>query len=257
MDSGIGASVPSQLDGVELGRAAERVERGQHARPHPLGLLAARPPRAARPSRARSRTARRRRGGSRRRPKFGSLAASVRRPNSVRMSGSHSRSAAARAASGSSASAHSSQPSCEPAPGNGDVAGLQRHDVRPVALAEQRAQRVARRVHAGSPVSAPRARSAAYGHRLRVGVGQRRRGLRPVRAHVAAAVRVGGGVDRVAPALLGEPARAAGCVAHQPAARVERAASQPAAARAGRPRARLPARPPAATRNHGVASAVP
>ena len=129
------------------------------------------------------------------------------------------------------------------------VAGLQRHDVRPEALAEQRPQR------GRAPASTPdrrsacaAARSAAYGHRLRVGVGQRRLRVGAVGAHVAAAVRVAGGVDRVAPALLrrARPANAPGAWRTSPppassvrASQSARRARPPPRARARRwPRAR-------------------
>ena len=214
------------------GRAgrARRARRSAPAPPRRPG-----PGRAARPSRATSRTARRRRGG-RRGPERGMAGGERAQP----VRGEHvrpaSRSAAAAAASRSSAPAHSSQPSCDPAPGTGvPSASIAIGHSRPPGAnaAVTRARSAAARASqppAGSSRASARARP---GGRLAVGVGERRRRV--------AARRAGGSRRRaggrrparcVAPALLGEPAgRAPRPVAHEPAAGVER----PRQPRAGGP----------------------
>ena len=146
----------------------------------------------------------------------------MRSPNSVSTSGPHSRSAyAARCGSGT-ASAHSSQPSCEPAPCTrrspsliAIVSGVNAsRDQLDGAVCERIPARLARQPRGG-------AQRGDRG-RLRVGVCERRLGHRAVGVEDAAAVRrerVGG----VAPALLDEaaggPARP---VPDQPSAALER-----------------------------------
>ena len=183
---------------------------------------------------------------------------SVRRPNPVSTSGRASRSAAATAACPSSAPAHSSQPSCDPAPATGDPSASSAIPSGPHA-ATARAQRggarrpVAGRIEPGERVE------RRDGDGLAVGVGERRARRAAVRAHDARALGVV--LDRrhrVAPALLRQAAALARAVADVAAARVERA-SQPAA---GRPPRRLelgaPARRPRAGRaRRGTSSSRP
>ena len=139
-------------------------------------------------------------------PKFGSVAASVRSPYAVRTSGSHSRAAATRGRLGLQRVGPQQPAELGAGPGHDHVAGLQRHHLRPEALAQVRPQRVrAPRPLgiAGQPAERPQRRDRDG---LRVGVRERRRRVGPVGAHVAAPVGVARSVDRVAPALLHEPA---------------------------------------------------
>ena len=132
----------------------------------------------------------------------------------MRTSGAHSRSAAASRASGSSASAHSSQPICDPAPGTGRSSGS--IAITSGASSESRARSAsARSWLLGRP-------QRGVGHRLRVDVGQRRRGHAAVGPQDAAAVG-GGRVGGVAPALLAERRPLPRAAAHQAAAAIERA----------------------------------
>ena len=116
LESGTGSTSPLDRDGVELRGAAERPHGVEHARADALGLgLAAGGAQAApadpgveRPDRAAVVVGR---------AEDGRAGLQRAQPVAVSTSGSHSRSAAASSASPSSARAHSSQPSWEPAPG--------------------------------------------------------------------------------------------------------------------------------------------
>ena len=177
----------------------------------------------------------------------------MRRPHAVRMSGSPRRSATAARCAGPSAPDHSSQPSWEPGPGTArsspssaitpgpksrlEPAGERLGPPRPRLLAREHRERAQRRV----------------GHRLHVGVGERRPRRRAVGAHDAAAVGVlARRAHDVAPALLRQPAGAlARAVAHEPAAvhqrllepRARRCATPARAPPSGPRRRRWPAAP--------------
>ena len=218
---------------------APRARPRARARPRPRD-----PPHAARPSPARSRTATPRRGGRPAGRTPGARRTASASPQSVSTSGRHSRAAAASAACGSSAPAHSSQPSCEPAPGTGVVAGLERHHVGAEGGADALAQRGGARGPAAARIQPLERQQGGVGDRLRVGVGQR--GARHAAVGAQDALPdVLQRVERVAPALLDEPARAR-CAARGGRGRRPRRARAPASRRRARGPAR--ARPPARRR---------
>ena len=153
-----GSSSPFARDRVELRRMAEPVERGEHAGADALGplLVAGRAqpapaePRVERPDAAAVVGLRVERPGSRPR-----ACAAPRRSGRRARTGARPR---PRRSAGESAPDHSSQPSCEPGPGTGEVVALERHHAGPeVALEPARA--APRR--GGSRPPRPRARSSA------------------------------------------------------------------------------------------------
>ena len=163
------------------------------------------------PAEPASRTARRRRGGRRRARNAGCADESVRRPNPVSTSG---RGEPLRGRGGrrrSSAPAHSSQPSCEPAPGTGEPSAS-----IAIALAARprgdraRAARAARAAQSPAGSSRASASSAATAAAWQSASASGARGVAAVRR--ARCPAPSGWLldrrDRVAPALLGEAAGA-------------------------------------------------
>ena len=259
-----GRSRPGAVDGVELRREPERVERRQHARADPLGRLG--PARGPQPAPAEPAVERPDAAavvgvaggtpGARRR----ACAARARVSTSGRGEplGRGRRGRPARARPPTAASRAASRPRAPAVPSPSSAIDLRRPRRRAARGARPRGS--SQPPPASSRASASSAATATAWESASASGGS---GAEPSLADDPRAVRVAlDGRDRVAPALLREPAGAgARAVADEAAAGVERA-REPAAGRAPAParaRARAPRRRArsSTTRNQLVASALP